>query len=73
MPVIDQVDEPLLASTKRGRISPNCPLCSCPPLIGARGANQALLNGDSLITATAAIGSSSPSSIAVIISQPSSP
>ena len=37
-----------------------------------RGARQALLNGDSLIATTAAIGTSSPSSIAVIISQPSS-
>jgi len=35
-------------------------------------ARQALLNGDSLIATTAAIGTSSPSSIAVIISQPSS-
>ncbi len=33
---------------------------------------QALLNDDSLISATAAIGTSSPITIAVIISQPSS-
>ena len=63
--VMNAENEKLKGGRRRKSMNPRC-------ATSTSSARQALLNGDSLIATTAAIGTSSPSSIAVIISQPSS-